>query len=89
MSDEDDRYNAAREKFEEAIKELLEFEGRDGFLGDWFVIATQNLVINEDSTGTAYSTFINKHQTLHSTAGLLRYATAKIDRRLMFPEGDE
>lgn len=85
----DDPYDAARAKLETAIKELLELEERDGFLGDWYLIVTQGLVLENGNTGTAYSTYTNRHQALHSTAGLLDYAKAKVNRRLMFPEGEE
>ena len=69
--------DAALEKFEEAIKELLEANGYDGFLGDWIFLATQGHVRENGSTATSYSTFSNKHQACHTTAGLLHYLTLK------------
>lgn len=77
-----------REKFQEAIKELLESQDYDGFLSDWILIVSQSHVHDDGSTGTSYSTFVNRHQPIHSGAGLLRYATLKNDDHILNPDRD-
>ena len=78
-----------REKFQEAIKELLDSFGYDGFLTDWHLITVQSHVHDDGSTGSSYSVFVNEHAPVHSIAGLLQYATLKNAQHIQKPWNSE
>ena len=83
----EEEHHESLEKFQEAIKALLEEHEYGGFLGDWMLITAQGHVHSDGSTGTSYSTFVNRHQAVHTAAGLLRYATIKNEMHIIDPEG--